>query len=1007
MERFKLLNNIGGLLALIFATIVYSLTMESSASLWDCGEFIASCHKQLVVHPPGAALFLMIGRMFTLFAPSPDKIALTINFMSALSSGLAMMFLFWITTYLARKIVSAQGKSIEEGATMWIVLASGAIAAATGTFCDTIWFSAVEGEVYSMSLMFTALVFWLMCKWEQHADEPYADRFLLLIAFLMGCSIFVHWLNLLTMPALALMYYFHRTPNPNNTGAIISLLIGFALVLFFMEVVITGVVDLMAGAEMFFVNSLGLPFNSGAVFFIVALIALIAGGLYYTYKQGKVIAHHAILAFMFILIGYSTVAQVLIRSNAQPSIDMNSPRDPVSLAAYLHREQYGSRPLFSGYFYDAEPTGVEYTGVRWQKGDKKYVEAGKKFEYEYQGAKKKLFPRIYDNKSAGLYESWLGLRKGEKPSYGDNIRFFFIYQINYMYLRYFLWNFVGRQNDEQGVGLGADGMRDGNWQGGIPVLDNMLNGQLQPQKNLPDSAKNHPARNLFYYIPLLLGVLGMSFQWVADRRRWSIIMVLFLMTGVIFILYGNAPPLEPRERDYIYAGSFFTFSIWVGLGCFAIYDFIKKYTGGAAAVGVAFVLSAIAPFLMGTQGWNDHNRHDRYAARDLAANYLNSCAPNAIIFTQGDNDTYPLWYAQEVEGIRTDVRVVNLSLLGVDWYINQIRRQLNDAAPVKMSLTPDKIAGSRRDMVVYFENQQVAPSDRYIDLKQIISFIGDDRTAKPTASGSMMSYYPTKKVSIPVDKAKIIANGTVAAKDTALVVPVLQVDLKPNSLLKNNLAVLDIIASNQWERPIYFAISCEKDELLGFEKYFQLEGLAYRLVPIESNTPQPPFLGRVNTDIMSDNLLNKFKFGNLDKPHVYANSDLRRMMYNLRSNYVRLADSYLAENNPQKAVEVLDYARQYINENAVPYNVYAYNMARTYYDAKAYDKGNEVVDKITDAIVQDLQYYRSLSAKEMRPFERDKEMGEQFIQQFIHSARQAQQEDFAKKLEQKLSLSSR
>lgn len=1002
MSNFKKLNNIGGIIALIFGTAVYTMTMEASASLWDCGEFIAACYKQLVVHPPGAALFLMIGRVFTLFAPSPQSVALSINFMSALCSGLAMMFLFWITTYLARKILTKNGQELS-GSNMWIVLASGLIAAMTGTFCDTIWFSAVEGEVYSMSLMFTALVFWLMTKWEQHADEPYADRYLLLIAFLMGCSIFVHWLNLLTIPAIALMYYFHRY-QPTTKGAIIALLVGFIILLLFMQVVITGAVDFIAAIELLFVNSFGLPFNSGVWFALLIIIAAFVGSLFYTYKKSYVTLHNIILGFMFILIGYSTVTTIVIRSISEPSINMNDPSDPISLAAYLHREQYGSRPLFLGYFYNDNPTDIVYTGVRYQKGETKYDEVGKKFDYAYEKSSKKLFPRIHDNKSKDLYERWLGLRKNQDPSYFDNIKYFFIYQLNYMYVRYFMWNFVGRQNDEQGVGLGDDGLRYGNWLSGIPFLDNILNGFLEPQNSsLPEYVKNNPSRATFFFLPLLLGLLGLVYQAVNDRRRFYIILILFLMTGVVFILYGNAPPLEPRERDYIYAGSFFTFSMWVGLGCMALFDMLRKYIKGNAGVALSFALCLIVPFLMGSQGWVSHDRSGRTAARDFAADYLNSCAPNAIIFTQGDNDTYPLWYAQEVEGIRRDVRVVNLSLLGVDWYINQCRKKLNDADGVKMTLQANQIAGSKRDVTYYVEDTRIAPADRYIDLKQIISFIGDDKAAQLTSSGERMNYYPTKKMQIPVDSLKVIANGTVQPEDMGLIVPQLTFELKKNSLLKNDLAVLDIIASNNWERPVYFAISVERGAYMGLEKYFQLEGLAYRLVPIEAKSEgNSPYLGRVQTKIMADNLLNKFSFGNLEKPDVYANNDMRRMLYNFRNNYVRLADAFIEEGKPEKAKEVLDRSLEFIPERTVPFDLYAYSMVASYYDVKDYEKGNEIIDKITDRLIEDLNYYKSLSPSMQKVFERDQQMAESFLMQFARSVQQAGQTEFYEKLENKI-----
>lgn len=1000
MQNFKRLNNIIGILIGVFATIVYALTMESTASLWDCGEFISSSQKIQVVHPPGAPLFLMIARMFTLIPEMigrPDLVAVSVNFMSALASGLSMMFLFWITTYMARKLMYRNETDITQSAT-YLMMAAGVIAALSGTFLDTVWFSAVEAEVYSLSLLFTAVVFWAICKWETIANEPYADRWLLFIAFLMGCSIFVHWLNMLSIPAMGLTYYFKRYDPPSLKGILLTLIISVAILGAMITVVITGVVGIMSKIEIMMVNNFNLPFNSGLILSLILLVGGLAAGLFFTRKANKPVIFNAILAFVFVLIGFSTITTVPIRSNAGTSIDMNSPRDLVSLASYLNREQYGTRPLLSGYYYTDQPTGVNYYGERYKKGEERYDVVGKKFDYKFDRSSKKLFPRIHDRDRAGLYERWLGLRKGQKPSSMDNLKFFFIYQINHMYIRYFMWNFVGRQTDQQGT---VDS-KYGNWISGVPFLENP---RAPSQRNLPDNFKNHPYRNTFYFLPFLLGLLGMVFQFRNDKRRFAIVMLMFLMTGVALTIYGNSPPIEPRERDYIFAASFWTFCIWIGLGMMGVYSMLASRVKGNAPTAIAFGICLIIPIMMGFKGWDEHDRSGRYTARDFASNYLNSCAKDAIIFTQGDNDTYPLWYAQEVEGIRTDIHVVNLSLLGVDWYIKQKRNKVNDADGVAMTLSQKAISGSNRDMVVFRENTNLAPKDKSINLGEIMKFIGDDKNQVPTVSGSdKFSYYPTKKMSLPVDKQKVLSNGTVSAKDASLVVDKLEWTVSKNSLLKNDLMVLDIIAANNWERPIYFAVSVDNKSYMGLQKYFQLEGLAYRLVPIEvkEKNRNSPFFGRVNTDIMYDNLVNKFKFGNMQDEGVYLSTDVARMASNFRSNFIHLAESLLEENKPEKAIAVLDKCQESMPDGNNHYGLFTYRMPLVYYQAKAPEKANAIAETIINNLADEIEYYDGLTGNEKKRFKSASDQYKQIINLIVEFARQNGETEFAKQMQSRL-----
>jgi len=1000
-QTFKHVNNIAGWLVFLVATLVYALTMEATASLWDCGEFIASVYKQQVVHPPGASMFIMIARMFNVLAfGKPELVALSANFMSALCSGFAMMFLCWITTHMARKMLTP-GDAFADIAPDKVIaiIGAGVIAGLSGTFLDSVWFSAVEGEVYSMSLMWTAMVFWGIIKWENRADEPYGDRWLLFVALAIGASIFVHWLNLLCIPAMTFVYYFKRY-KPTYSGMFWAFLAGLGILGFILWFVITGLLDIASGMEIFMVNNLSLPFNSGLVLFLILFLGGFVYAIYYTAKTGKAALHNMLLGVMFILIGYSTITTAVIRSNSHPNIDMNSPRDLVSLASYLKREQYGSRPFLYGQYYTDEVVDVEETGIKYQRGEKQYDEVGKKIEYVY-GGKKTLFPRLYDTSPQYKqdYERWLG-HSGE-PTFADNLKFFFNYQIGHMYMRYFMWNFAGRQNDEQGMG----GRKEGNWISGISFIDSM---RLGNQSDLPEHMKNMASRNTFFFLPLLLGLLGMVFQFTNNKRRAFVILLLFFFTGMAIIIQGNSPPLEPRERDYIFAGSFWAFSIWVGLGVIALYDiFAPKLKGKIAAI-LSVGLALAVPAIMGFQGWDDHNRSNRFAARDFAANYLNSCAPNAIIFTQGDNDTYPLWYAQEVENIRRDVRVVNLSLLGVDWYINQLRRKVNDADPVPMSLDSMKIRGSRRDVVYFQENEERAPKGQFFPLQDIIRFIADDRLSYiPQAEAN---YYPTKTISLKVNKENVMASNAVAPEDMGKLVDELRWTLNKNSLYKNDLMTLDIIAANNWKRPIYFAISVSPDSYLGMEKYFQLEGLAYRLMPIEvvpatdplTGKPDRVQKGRVNPDIMYDNLINKFKFGNIDNKNVHVDADLRRMVFNFRGNYARLANALIERGDKQKAIQALDYCMAQMPDYAAPYNFYMYTLIESYYQADAFEKANQLTDQISDQLVEELKYVLKLPKREQEAYDQELQLNDYFIRRFAALAKQKGQTEFADKLEAKL-----
>jgi len=996
LQEFKKYNNITGWILFAISALVYILTMESSASFWDCGEFIAASYKMQVVHPPGAPVFIMIGRIFSLLSfGNVEMVSVMMNLMSALCSAFAMLFLFWSITHLARRAF-IKGKEELTTNNVIAILGSGFIGALAGTFCDSIWFSAAEAEVYSMSLFFTALVVWLMLKWDEHADEPYADRWLVLIFFLMGVSIGVHWLNLLTIPAMGYIYYFRRY-KPNFLGIVLTAIISFAILGFIMKVVITGLAGMANGIELTFVNSFGMPFNSGVIFFVVLLIAALAAAMYFFRKANLPLLFNITLAFVMMLIGFSPLVTTVIRANADTPINMNDPKDMPSLMSFLNREQYGERPLLTGPYYHTKVVDIDTYGHIWKKMDDDYKKVGKKFRYVYDDKTTTFFPRMHSSEESHIprYEKWVDLRPGQKPSYGDNLEFFWKYQLGWMYWRYFNWNFVGRQNDIQGFG----GPTDGNWISGLSFIDNA---RLGPQGNLPDYKKNNPARNKFFFIPLLLGLLGFVFHFKNDRQRAFAILALFVSTGILLIVYGNSPPVEPRERDYIFAGSFWAFCMWIGLGVMGLYEIISNVSGKSSKrVGAiaAIAVASLAPILMGWQGWDDHNRGGRTVARDMAKNYLESCEPNAILFTQGDNDTYPLWYAQEVENIRPDIRIVNLSLLGVDWYINQLRKRHNEADPVKFTASPEKYMGDKRNFLTYSENPNIAPKDRYIDLYEIVNFMNSDNknNQRKTVSNEYRNYFPTKNFSITVDKNAIFKNKVVSPVDVPNVVDQMQWKMKRGTLMKNDIQMLDIIATNAkngWEKPVYFAVSINPSSFLGLEKYFQLEGFTYRLVPIKTD-PKNPYTGRIRTDAMYDNLMNDFTFGGLEKPGTATDETIRRMASNLRSNYARLATKLVKEGKNKEAIELLDKGLKGLPNENVPYDFFTIFAAEAFYDAGSPNKAVEVSRAISENLLQDMEYVKSLPSGIQRSFKKSYDMADLGMSQLLQLASQNQKNNWA------------
>ena len=1024
MKNFKLWNTICGWVAFAVAAATYLLTVEPTASFWDCGEFISSAYKLDVGHPPGAPFFMLMGHFASLFASDASHVAMCVNALSALMSALTILFLFWTITALAKKLMPhAEGETRNS---LWAdiaILGAGMTGALAYTFSDTFWFSAVEGEVYASSSFFTAVVFWLILKWDEHADEEGSDKWLILIAYLMGLSIGVHLLNLLTIPAIVLVYYFNKYEF-SWKGMMLALLVSVAALAVVLYGIIPGSVQVACWAELLFVNVFGLPFNTGLIIYLILLAAALAWAVYETYKgnnrlrmnisvllavtlagipffgesvligilfvgalagvlfglKEKVPArwlNTATLMITVILIGYSSYAAIVIRSNADTPMDQNSPDNVFSLKYYLNREQYGDRPLLYGAAYSA-PVELEVKGNICVPVEKKghaqyapapktspdekdrYVITGYKSNYKMKKEFMMFFPRMYspDGRHKEAYKQW-GEVKGKKirydycgqqktdvcPTFGENLRFFFAYQCHFMYWRYFMWNFAGRQNDLQGYGE----INKGNWLSGIPAIDNA---RLGNQDTLPSELKNNKGHNVYYMLPLLLGIIGICYQFGKRReglQNFTLVFLLFFLTGLAIVVYLNQTPYQPRERDYAYAGSFYAFCIWIGLGVMALIDgvnsLMKKDNKVLKAV-VALLVSIVClgvPALMAQQNWDDHNRSDRYSCRDFGANYLRSCEADGVIFSNGDNDTFPLWYNQEVEGEGTDLRVCNLSYLQTDWYISQMKRPYYTSDALPISWEPKDYMPGKNE-VVWVDNKLGMP----LDVKSAYDFV---RSADPRTKRDGESYIPTNQLYIPVDKADIVqtewADRPVAD----------QLNIKVGRrLTRSEMMVLEMISTNHWKRPIYFAVTVGNDYYQGLERYFELTGLAYQVTPVASPDGQP----RVNTEKMYDNMMHKFRYGNMNKPGIYIDENLMRMCRTHRMMFAQLADALIAEGRKEQAVEVLDYSEQMLPGYNVPYDYTAATMALNYYACGQPEKADSIMDKVAETDVEYLQWGVSL-----------------------------------------------
>ncbi len=1015
MRKYNKINNIIGWVLFLVALVVYTITLEPSVSLWDCGEFISAAYKLQVVHPPGAPFFLLVGNFFSNLAfGNPVNVGWAVNMLSAIASALTVLFTFWITTYFARKIRVAMGQNDHDDIVSKILIfGSGIIAALTLTFMDTFWFSAVESEVYALSSFFTALTFWAMLKWERVADtDPKADRWLVFIAYMIGLAIGTHLLNLLVIPTVAIMYYFKKY-SYSRLGLVAAFGVGTGILLIIQKMLIPGMPWLAANLDYFAVNTMGMPFYTGAYIFFIIIIAALSYVIWYSIKNQKYFLNLAFVSLSFIIFGYSSYTMVVIRSAANPAIDMNNPEDLFNLLSYINREQYGDRPLANGPWFNSVPDNIETIKEEFASNENagEYIKVRDKRDYTFPASEKTYFPRMGDmNKEGGDvgYRYWSGMNKvneqinfqenqlqqmdpsspqyaetaktiqtlkAKKPTMGKNLKFFKDYQLRYMYLRYFLWNFVGRQNDNQ-----ADLNKlseDGNWISGIAFIDNLLVGD---QKYLPAELKNNKARNTYYFIPLILGVIGLVFQLKNSKSDFIAVLTLFFFTGIAIIVFLNQPPFEPRERDYSHVGSFQTFCIWVGLGVIGLATLLERKLNSKNAAFAAFGIALLgAPVLMATQNWDDHDRSKRYLGIDFAKNYLESVAPNAILFCNGDNDTYPLWYAQNVEGIRPDIRIINLALFPTDWYAGSLLRKVYDSEPFKLTISKDQLQSGAWD---YLRAQQMPgiKQDAYYPLDKVVEFMlsNDEKNKLPVGDGSNANVLPVNNFIIEIDRNAVIRNKVIQLKDTSRLLDKMTF-VYPNTggMHKGHIVLMDLIAQNAkngWERPIYFTATSGGERDLGLGDYLQLEGLTYRLVPIKSDGQ-----GRMFADeIMYKNITETFKwFGIKEKANFFVDEKASYVPHSLRATTYELArkytDLYLQQNsdslarftnealsNKQKAVKLLDKLMLEVPEDKLPFNRPELKLyyALTYLDLGEIDKGSKMLKEVSNYCVRFGKFYK-------------------------------------------------
>lgn len=910
-ENFKKWNIILGWIVFAIALITYSLTLEPTVSAWDCGEYISTSVKLEVGHPPGAPLFQMLGAFFAMFTSNVNEIAKMVNFMSALASAFTILCMFWTLTNLTKKLALKRG-NISEGKYI-AILGSSIVGSLAYTFSDSFWFSAVEGEVYAMSSFLMALLFWLGLKWESEIHTPRGHKWLILISFVVGLSFGVHILSLLVIPAIVLLYFFKTYKNINAKTTAVATVVSVVVLMFVFKFLFPFTLKFFSVSELFFINSIGMPYNSGSIIAAIILIALFYVGLNFTRKKNKVLMNTLILSVLFIMIGFSSWMMLPIRANANTTINENDPSSARELLAYYEREQYGDANVFYDTYY-SNSYKRQQDEKRPYKDDKpKYEKRNGKYEIvntyknvvpNWSDKHKGFIPRMVNPASEKMYKSIAGIPQNStrRPTFKENIQFMMSFQFGYMYGRYFMWNFVGRQNDIQG---NLD-IFNGNWISGISAIDEA---RLGSQKKLPSQVLENKGRNTYYFLPLILGIIGLLYQVKWDKENFFTLLLFFAFTGFAIIFYTNPKPFEPRERDYAVVGSFYIFAIWIGFGVLALYEYLKNFANQKiVAMAVSIVSLLAVPTLMASQNWDDHDRSNRYTTHLNAQAYLESCDENAIMFTIGDNDTFPLWYMQEVEGIRTDIKLVNTSLFATDWYIDQMKRATYDAAPIPSQLQHDQYKYGTLDLAYSLEHPRF--KDSVMTIKNLLRWIASDSdvTYVDTENNTKEKFYPTNRIRIPVNKQKVLENGIVAQKDADKIVPYIDITIDDRALFKNRILMLDILANNNWERPIYFTGGANADEeYIWLKDYLQLDGLAYKLVPIKTPIEGKSMfdMGRIDTDKMYANI-QKWDWRNINDGEIYLDEQTKRNSISMRNNLFRLSEAFSNKGDLIKALEILD-----------------------------------------------------------------------------------------------------
>ena len=977
--NYKKINNITGWFVFAIATFVYIITLEPTGSFWDCGEFISTAYKLMIPHPPGAPFFLLIGRLFSFFALGDVlQVAYWINMVSALSSSFTILFLFWTITMLAKKLVPADANGNYTTSQIISIMGSGMVGSLAFTFSDSFWFSSEEAEVYAMSSFFTAFVFWAILKWEANFEKDTADRWLILIAYTTGLSIGVHLLNLVALPALAYVYYFKKY-KIDVKGIIITFAISAFMIVLVMNGIITGLPSIASWFEVKFINDFGLPFGSGSIFFSLLLLGALVYGIFYSIKHKKVLLNTALLSVSFILIGYASYAIIVIRSQYEPTIDMNNPENVMTFTSYLKREQYGDRPLLKGPVFTAGyPESAERQEPLYRKVGEKYEIYDYKMKYIYNKKHVKFFPRMYSTQPQHVeaYKDIMNLPEGKVPGVIDNITYMVKWQMGHFWGRYFLWNFVGRDGSDYGSGW----ITPDEWSA----------------KGMPSLFLRDKARNNFFMLPFLLGLLGVVYHFMKDLKNASIVGLLFFFTGLAIIIYLNQPPIEPRERDYTCVGSFYAFAIWIGLGVLFVNDLFSKILKGSVLQPViATAICLVVPGIMMAEGWDDHDRSKRFHSVDSAKNLLNSCAKNAILFTGGDNDTYPLWYAQEVEGYRTDVRVCNLSLLNTDWYINQMRRKAYDSAPVPLTLKEENYLSGTNDVLYYYEDKKY---EQGINLQGYIKLVNEKHNlvSQMSNGGDPVTIYPSKNFIVPIDKQKIVALGIVPDSLQPYITDKLQWNIGTNNIDKKSMIILDLIANSNWERPIYFSTTLSSEDYLNLREYMQLEGLAYRLLPVK--IPGAKY-GWINTDLMYKNMMTKFFWRNLNDSTIFYDENYLRFPANARNQFHMLAGQLYLEGKIDKAKEVINHCFTVIPDAAIPYDYYTPAFISLLFKLGEDKKAMEIVNTMGTRSIEMLEY---LDKQKVKFGSRDYQMSLAYLDQIVNSLKESGKTEEANKYYEKL-----